>query len=124
LAELKTHFPKASIHAYTATATERVRSDIAQQLKLQNPAVLVGNFDRPNLVYRIIPRIDARAQALEILRRRPKQAAIVYCISRNDTESMARWLESNGLRAAFIMPAWKLTSGAAPKTTSLPKRST
>ena len=101
-----------------------MRSDIAQQLKLQNPAVLVGNFDRPNLVYRIIPRIDARAQALEILRRRPKQAAIVYCISRNDTESMARWLESNGLRAAFIMPAWKLTSGAAPKTTSLPKRST
>jgi ATP-dependent DNA helicase RecQ len=68
---------------------------------LQNPAVLVGNFDRPNLVYRIIPRIDARAQALEILRRHPKQAAIVYCISRNDTESMARWLQTNGVRAAF-----------------------
>jgi ATP-dependent DNA helicase RecQ len=101
LAELKTHFPKASIHAYTATATERVRSDIAQQLKLQNPAVLVGNFDRPNLVYRIIPRIDARAQALEILRRHPKQAAIVYCLSRNDTESMAGWLQTNGVRAAF-----------------------
>jgi ATP-dependent DNA helicase RecQ len=101
LAELKTHFPKASIHAYTATATERVRSDIAKQLNLQNPAVLVGNFDRPNLVYRIVPRIDARAQALEILRRHSKQAAIVYCISRNDTESMARWLQSNGVRAAF-----------------------
>jgi len=101
LSELKTYFPKASIHAYTATATQRVRSDIAQQLKLQNPAVLVGNFDRPNLVYRIIPRIDARAQALEILRRHPKQAAIVYCLSRNDTESMAGWLQTNGVRAAF-----------------------
>ncbi len=100
LAELKNRFPKASIHAYTATATERVRTDIAEQLKLQNPAVLVGTFDRPNLVYRIIPRIDARAQALEILRRHPKQAAIVYCISRNDTESMASWLQSNGLSAA------------------------
>jgi len=100
LAELKSRFPKASIHAYTATATERVRTDIAQQLKLQNPAVLVGTFDRANLVYRIIPRIDARAQALAILRRHPKQAAIVYCISRNDTESMANWLQSNGLRAA------------------------
>jgi ATP-dependent DNA helicase RecQ len=100
LAELKTRFPKASIHAYTATATERVRSDIAEQLKLQNPAVLVGTFDRPNLIYRIIPRIDARAQALEILRRHPKQAAIVYCISRNDTESMASWLQSNGISAA------------------------
>jgi ATP-dependent DNA helicase RecQ len=100
LAELKARFPKASIHAYTATATERVRSDIAQQLKLQNPALLVGTFDRPNLVYRIIPRIDARAQTLDILRRHPKQAAIVYCISRADTESMANWLQSNGLRAA------------------------
>ena len=100
LAELKTRFPKASIHAYTATATERVRNDIAQQLKLHNPAVLVGTFDRPNLVYRIIPRIDARAQTLEILRRHAKQAAIVYCISRNDTESMASWLKSNGVSAA------------------------
>ena len=100
LAELKIRFPKASIHAYTATATERVRMDIAEQLKLRNPTVLVGTFDRPNLVYRIIPRIDARAQTLEILRRHPKQAAIVYCISRNDTESMASWLQSNGLRAA------------------------
>jgi ATP-dependent DNA helicase RecQ len=100
LAELKERFPKASIHAYTATATERVRTDIAAQLKLQNPALLVGTFDRPNLVYRIIPRVDARAQTLEILRRHPKQAAIVYCISRADTESMGSWLQANGLRAA------------------------
>jgi ATP-dependent DNA helicase RecQ len=100
LAELKVRFPKASLHAYTATATARVRGDIVQQLKLQNPTILVGTFDRPNLVYRIIPRIDARAQTLEILRRHPKQAAIIYCISRADTESMASWLQANGLRAA------------------------
>jgi len=75
---------------------------------LQNPAVLVGNFDRPNLVYRIIPRIDARAQALEILRRHPKQAAIVYCLSRRDTEKLAAWLATKGVRAAHYhagMPA-------------------
>jgi len=100
LAELKARFSKASIHAYTATATERVRADIAEQLNLQNPTVLVGTFDRPNLVYRIVPRIDVRAQTLAILRRHPNQAAIVYCISRNDTESMANWLKSNGLSAA------------------------
>jgi ATP-dependent DNA helicase RecQ len=101
LAELKSRFPQASIHAYTATATERVRNDIARQLQLHNPAVLVGTFDRPNLVYRIIPRLDARAQALEILRRHPKQAAIVYCISRADTEAMSARLKSAGLRSAF-----------------------
>jgi ATP-dependent DNA helicase RecQ len=101
LAELKSRFPQTSIHAYTATATERVRADIATQLRLNNPVLLVGTFDRPNLIYRVVPRIDARAQALEVLRRHPGKAAIVYCISRNDTEAMAAFLQANRLRAAY-----------------------
>jgi ATP-dependent DNA helicase RecQ len=101
LAELKSRFPQTSLHAYTATATERVRADIAAQLRLKTPVVLVGTFDRPNLVYRVVPRVDARAQALEVLRRHPGKAVIVYCISRNDTESMAAFLQANQLRAAF-----------------------
>ncbi|HSE88434.1 MAG TPA: DNA helicase RecQ [Candidatus Binatia bacterium] len=101
LAELKSRFPQASVHAYTATATERVRADIVAQLRLQNPAVLVGTFDRPNLAYRIVPRIDAQMQVLQVLRRHPSAAAIVYCISRKDTEAMAAWLQANRLRAAF-----------------------
>ena len=100
-ASLKKRFPQASVHAYTATATERVRADIATQLHLRDPAILVGTFDRPNLVYRILPRLDARAQVLEILQRHRRQAAIVYCISRKDTESMASFLQANQLRAAF-----------------------
>src|SRR5262245_10575316 len=48
LAELKTRFPGASVHGYTATATERVQRDIIEQLGLQDPAVFVGTFDRPN----------------------------------------------------------------------------
>ena len=101
LAEIKTRFPQASVHAYTATATERVRTDIVEQLGLQNPAVLVGTFDRPNLVYRIIPRVDGKGQVIEALRRHPSEAAIVYCISRRDTEAMAEALQANRLRAAF-----------------------
>ncbi|MGH8545987.1 MAG: RecQ family ATP-dependent DNA helicase, partial [Gammaproteobacteria bacterium] len=101
LTHLKKRFPQTSVHAYTATATERVRADIAAQLRLTNPVMLVGTFDRPNLVYRIVPRADARAQTLEVLRRHPGQAAIVYCISRRDTESMAAFLQANRLRAAF-----------------------
>jgi len=101
LAELKSRFPHASVHAYTATATERVRADIAQQLHLTNPAVLVGTFDRPNLIYRIVPRIDAQSQTLRVLRRHQRQAAIIYCISRADTEAMAGALQDQGLRAAF-----------------------
>jgi len=101
LSELKVRFPGASVHAYTATATERVRTDIVQQLRLENPQVLVGVFDRPNLVYRIVPRVDARGQTLDILRRHPGEAAIVYCISRKDSEAMAQYLQREGVRAAF-----------------------
>ncbi len=101
LAELKNRFPNTSVHAYTATATERVRADIAAQLWLKNPLILVGNFDRPNLVYRVLPRIDGRSQVLEVLQRHRGQAAIVYCISRKDTESLAAFLQARGLRAGF-----------------------
>jgi ATP-dependent DNA helicase RecQ len=101
LAEIKSRFPGASVHAYTATATERVRADIAAQLRLKNPAILVGTFDRPNLVYRVVQRVDARVQTLEVLQRHRGQAAIVYCISRNDTESMAAFLQANKINAAF-----------------------
>jgi ATP-dependent DNA helicase RecQ len=101
LAELKSRFPQASIHAYTATATERVRTDIAEQLRLQDPTILVGTFDRPNLAYRIIPRVDAPTQVLEVLRRHPNQAAIVYCITRKESESLAHILQTQGVRAAF-----------------------
>ncbi|MBM4256711.1 MAG: DNA helicase RecQ [Deltaproteobacteria bacterium] len=101
LAELKSRFPHASIHAYTATATERVRADIAEQLRLQDPLILVGTFDRPNLAYRIIPRVDAATQIMEVLRRHPKQAAIVYCMTRKESESLAYVLQTQKVRAAF-----------------------
>jgi ATP-dependent DNA helicase RecQ len=101
LAELKSRFPQASVHAYTATATERVRADIIHQLHLRHPEVLVGTFDRPNLVYRVIPRADAHAQVLEVLQRHRGETAIVYCLSRKDTEAMTAFLQRSGLRAAF-----------------------
>lgn len=100
LAELKTRFANASLHAYTATATPQVRRDIVEQLGLEDPTVLVGSFDRPNLVYRVLPKTDVDAQVAEVLRRHSGEAAIVYCISRKDTERMARHLAAEGIRAA------------------------
>jgi ATP-dependent DNA helicase RecQ len=101
LAELKTRFQKASIHAYTATATPRVRNDIVEQLRLEDPAVLVGSFDRPNLIYRVVPKQDINMQVAEVLRRHSAEAAIVYCITRKETEQMASYLVSAGIRAAY-----------------------
>ncbi|MEK7217409.1 MAG: ATP-dependent DNA helicase RecQ, partial [Chloroflexota bacterium] len=99
LSELKTAFPQAAIHAYTATATDRVRQDIIEQLGLQQPRVLVGRFDRPNLVFRIIPKRDVEEQALTVVRRHPREAVIIYCISRADTERLAESLRARGVKA-------------------------
>lgn len=99
LAELRKFFTGATFHAFTATATERVRCDIVEQLQLQNPCLLVGNFDRPNLVYRMIPRVDTERQILEIIRRHDREAVIVYCISRKDTERLADFLTLQGVDA-------------------------
>jgi ATP-dependent DNA helicase RecQ len=100
LSELKRHFTGASIHAYTATATERVRRDIVEQLGLENPAVLVGTFDRPNLLYRVAPKHDVEEQVAAVLRRHRGEASIVYCIARKDTERMAAHLARHGFRVA------------------------
>ncbi len=78
LAMLKERFGQVSVHAFTATATPRVRKDIAEQLNLSDPQILVGNFDRPNLCYRIVPRIDLYGQVIEVIRRHPQEAVIVY----------------------------------------------
>jgi ATP-dependent DNA helicase RecQ len=99
LALLRDRFPSASLHAFTATATPRVRDDIAAQLQLRSPDVLVGTFDRPNLCYRVVPRTDRIAQTLEILGRHAGEASIVYCISRKETEKLAARLASEGILA-------------------------
>ena len=93
LARLREFFPGSSVHAYTATATEQVRADIIAQLNLQNPQVLVGNFDRPNLTYRVLPQSDVIAQIREVLDRRKNEAGIVYCLRRTDVDGVTETLK-------------------------------
>jgi len=88
-----------SLHAFTATATERVRRDIVTELRLADPLVLVGSFDRPNLIYRVLRRGNLHKQLEQILARHDDEAGIVYCPSRREVESLAEWLRSEGHRA-------------------------
>ncbi|MCE9531033.1 MAG: DNA helicase RecQ [Planctomycetes bacterium] len=92
-------FPEATFHGYTATATEQVREDIAAQLGLRNPELLVGNFDRPNLCYRVLPRQQMPDQVIEILKRHKGEAGIIYCIRRKDVDELALQLQTLGLKA-------------------------
>lgn len=99
LSTLRELFPQAAVHAFTATATPRVRQDIAEQLHLRDPDTIVGIFDRPNLTYRVVARGDLDAQVEEACRRNPRDATIVYCMSRKETEQLAESLRAAGVKA-------------------------
>jgi ATP-dependent DNA helicase RecQ len=119
LAELRDVFPQASLHAFTATATEQVRGDIVAALRLRDPLVLVGDFDRPNLAYRVVRRTDVFDQVVDVLRRHNSgqsggDAGIVYCIRRRDVDDLVLYLKSAGIEA---MPYHAGLSPAARKKT-------
>jgi len=99
LADLRRLLPGASMHAFTATATTRVRRDILSQLGLRDPLELVGSFDRPNLVYRVLPRANLKRQILDVLARHRGQSGIIYCLSRREVDDIAAWLREEGHRA-------------------------
>ena len=99
LGALRERFPGVSLHAFTATATARVRRDIAAQLQLREPLELVGSFDRPNLLYRVLPRAGLKKQLQDVLARHRGDAGIVYCTSRREVDALAAWLDSIGVRA-------------------------
>ena len=97
---LKDALPEVPVGAYTATATEHVRRDIEEQLCLKHPVVLVGKFDRPNLLYRVRRRANTLKQVSEVLDRHRGESGIVYCIRRVDVDEMCRHLAGRGYRIA------------------------
>ncbi|HEX8296149.1 MAG TPA: DNA helicase RecQ [Chthoniobacteraceae bacterium] len=99
LANLREHFPAAPIMALTATATDRVRADIVEHLRLREPCCYVASFNRPNLHYRVLPKARPYEQALQFIRSRAQECGIIYCASRKATESVAERLSADGILA-------------------------
>jgi ATP-dependent DNA helicase RecQ len=99
LRQLRDRFPQVAIHAYTATATEHVRTDIVEQLGLRNAAVLVGDFRRPNLHYHVARRERGLGQLCAVMDRYRGQSGIVYCITRAEVERTAAVLQELGYAA-------------------------
>ncbi len=99
LKKLRKHLPDVPVMALTATATERVRSDIIKELNLRDPRAYVASFDRPNLTYRVVPKTAAYEQLLAFIRSRPNDSGIIYCASRKSTESLARNLNEDSVSA-------------------------
>ena len=98
LSMLKETFPNVGVHAYTATATEQVRKDIAGQLSLTDPEFLVGAFDRPNLVYRVRRRANRLKQIRDVMDRHPGESGVIYCISRREVDQTCDALTELGYK--------------------------
>lgn len=97
---LKSQFPQIPIIALTATADKLTRKDIVSQLALDTPSVFISSFDRPNLSLEVRPGQKRIEQILEFMKSHPKQAGVIYCLSRKSTEELAVKLLSNNIKAA------------------------
>jgi ATP-dependent DNA helicase RecQ len=99
LHRIRTRFAEVPIAAFTATATERVRQDIVEQLALREPRIHVASFNRPNLYYAVRPKTRETYEELAEQARRDGGAGIVYCLSRKRVDELAAQLQGDGIRA-------------------------
>lgn len=97
---LKKMFPDVPVIALTATADKVTRKDIIKQLHLDAPKVFIASFDRPNLSLEVRPGQRRFDQILAFIKNRPNQSGIIYCLSRKQTEDIARKLNNRGIKAA------------------------
>lgn len=112
LSRIKELFPHVPVMALTATADRLTRDDISTQLRLQDPLLFLGSFDRPNISLRVInnPGKKGRLRYISTLIERYRyDAGIVYCISRKAAESMDADLRALGYRSAVYHAGLSMT---------------
>ena len=94
--------PGAPMIALTATATPKVQSDILRNLGLRNPKIFISSFNRPNLYYEILPKIQKEQTIKSIVRfisQHKGKSGIIYTLNRKTTEELAEVLMANGIKA-------------------------
>ncbi len=99
IAQIRHRLPDVPVLALTATATERVRSDIETVLELRDPQRFVAGFNRPNLRYSVFEKRDAFKQLLEWCTARASESGIIYTQSRTSAEDIAERLSAAGIPA-------------------------
>jgi ATP-dependent DNA helicase RecQ len=94
--------PNAPMIALTATATPKVQSDILRNLGLRNPQIYISSFNRANLYYEILPKIQKDQTVTSIVRfisQNKGKSGIIYTLNRKTTEELADMLMANGIKA-------------------------
>ena len=95
---IKKEFKGIAIHAFTATATKEVQRDILAQLRMENPLINIASVDRANLTYRLEARSEIIPQITEVLKKYSREAGIIYCLRRDDVDSISERLNALGFR--------------------------
>jgi ATP-dependent DNA helicase RecQ len=96
LVTVRRRFPGAVCLALTATATPRVRADIARSLGFSSSNEFVASFNRENLYIEVTPKTDAPIQVTRFLERFKDQSGIIYCFSRKQVDELADYLARKG----------------------------
>ncbi len=92
---------KAPIIALTATATDKVRSDIKKNLNMIDATEFKSSFNRPNLYYEVRPKTkDVDKDIIKFIKQHPGKSGIIYCLSRKKVEELAAVLQANDIKAA------------------------
>lgn len=94
---------RPTVVALTATATPRVRKDIARSLGLQNPLEIVSSFDRANLSLSVVhmPHDERGSWCVRTARSRESECGIFYCVTISETERIHDALKRAGVPAAL-----------------------
>jgi ATP-dependent DNA helicase RecQ len=99
LGEVRDRLPGVTTLALTATADPATQVDIRHRLGLPDARTFIAGFDRPNIRYTVVPRLEPLRQIAQYINARPGQSGIVYCLSRKKTEDLAESLRSVGVKA-------------------------
>ncbi|MBQ2168570.1 MAG: ATP-dependent DNA helicase RecQ, partial [Prevotella sp.] len=91
----------APVIALTATATDKVRSDIKKSLGIVDALEFKSSFNRPNLYYEVRPKTkEIDKQIIKFIKQHAGKSGIVYCLSRKKVEELAAVLQANDIKAA------------------------
>ena len=92
---------KAPVIALTATATDKVRTDIKKNLGIVDAVEFKSSFNRPNLYYEVRPKThDVDKDIIKFIKQHPGKSGIIYCLSRKKVEELAEVLKANDIKAA------------------------
>jgi ATP-dependent DNA helicase RecQ len=96
LAAVRQRLPDTVCLAVTATATERVRQDIIQSLRINGDGQFLASFDRDNLFLAVEPKTDGLQQTMQFLDAHRGEAGIIYCATRRQVDTLSEQLAAHG----------------------------